>query len=472
MGFWGKLESSAAQRDSLVCVGLDPVRESIPARYGGMGAFCRAIVDLTAEYACAYKPNIAFFEALGTAGLEALIDVIRHVPEDIPVILDAKRGDIANTARAYAQAVFERWGADAVTLMPYLGRDAIAPFLEYADKGVFVLCKTSNPSADELQEWEQDGVPLYRHVARLAQAWAQGRAIGLVAGATFPQALGAIRREAPDAWLLVPGVGAQGGDLEAAVAAGLRADGMGLLVNSSRGILYAEDPRRAALELRDRINAAKERPATGACTGIAGEQRIDRLAQALLEAGCVQFGRFTLHSGAISPIYVDLRRLVTFPRLLSQVARVYADMLAGLEYARIAAVPLAGLPIGTAVALQMGEPLIYPRGQAKSYGTRRAIEGEYVAGERVVLLDDLISSGGSKLEAIEPLREAGLVVQDVVVLIDREQGGREDLAGHGYRLHAALTLRDLVRSLERQGAVSAAQAQEVYAYLGHAEARS
>jgi uridine monophosphate synthetase len=343
--------------------------------------------------------------------------------------------------------------------------------LRYTDKGVFVLCKTSNPSADELQDWSQGGVPLYRHVASLAQQWAGETPIGLVAGATYPEALAEIRREAPDSWLLVPGVGAQGGDLEAVVQAGLRPDGLGLLVNSSRGILYADDPQRAARELTGRLNAARALKPPSVPRALPQDAGIDALARALHKAGCVQFGEFTLHSGAHSPIYVDLRRLVTHPKVLAQVAGVYAKMLGELEYARIAAIPYAALPIGTAVCLQTGDPMIYPRGQAKGYGTRRAIEGEYESGERVVLLDDLISSGASKLEAMEPLREAGLVVEDVVVLIDREQGGRQDLARQGYRLHAACTLRQLVQSLARQGAIGDAQARAVYAYLDAAGPR-
>ena len=465
MGFWSKLERSIHQRNSLLCVGLDPHPDRIPSRYATVADFNKAIIDATADLACAYKPNIAFYEALGEGGLRALRETLDYIPDEIPILLDAKRNDIASTAAAYARAAYEVWGVDALTVTPYLGRDGVEPFLAYRERGVFVLCKTSNPSAGEIQDWTQGGQRLYRHVAQLADAWSEGREIGLVIGATYPEAIGEIRACSPNMWFLVPGVGAQGGDLEAVLRAGLREDGMGLLISSSRGILYSEEPRAAARALRDRINTLCSRPDLKGRVFDAQEIRTRNLARALFEAGCVRFGDFTLHSGAHSPVYVDLRLLVTYPRVLSEVARTYARLLQPLTYDRIAAIPYAALPIGTAVALQTGTPLIYPRKETKSHGTRRQIEGEYQAGERVVLLDDLISSGGSKLEALVPLEAAGLEIQDVVVLIDREQGGREDLARHGYHLHAALTLCELANALVQDGKLSSADGRRVHEYL-------
>ena len=467
MTFWRKLEASIRKRDSLLCVGLDPRPNRIPARYATVADFNRAIIDATADLACIYKPNIAFYEALGEEGLRALRDTLDYIPDDIPVLLDAKRNDIATTASAYARGAFEHWGVDAITVNPYLGADGVAPFLAYEDKGVFVLCKTSNPSAGEVQDWSQDGEPLYRHVAQLAKGWAGSGELGLVIGATYPDAIADVRAQWASAWFLVPGVGAQGGELEAVLRAGLRPDGMGVIVNSSRGILYAQDPRLAAMALRDRIRLARDqvrgRPRELLPSGFPTKLRA--LARALFEAGCIRFGDFLLKSGAHSPVYVDLRLLVTYPRLLAQVARSYARLLRPLHYDRIAAIPYAGLPIGTAVALETGDPLIYPRREVKAHGTRRSIEGEYRSGERVVLLDDVITSGGSKLEAAESLLAAGLVIEDVVVLIDREQGGAEELAGRGYRLHASLTLSQIVDSLSEDGLLAPSEAQRVHDYL-------
>jgi orotidine 5'-phosphate decarboxylase subfamily 2 len=185
MDFWAKLSASIEKRDSLLCVGLDPHPGQIPAQYGSVGAFMRAIVEQTADLACVFKPNIAFYEALGPEGLDTLQEILEAIPDDVPVILDGKRNDIASTATAYAIGAFDRLGADALTVNPYLGSDGVAPFMAYADRGIFVLCKTSNPGAGEIQDWSQHGVPLYRHVAELANQWSQGGEIGLVIGATY-----------------------------------------------------------------------------------------------------------------------------------------------------------------------------------------------------------------------------------------------------------------------------------------------
>ncbi|MGQ9681369.1 MAG: orotidine-5'-phosphate decarboxylase [Anaerolineae bacterium] len=464
--FFQWLDEVGALHGSLLCVGLDPDRRQLPARYSHeaepLWAWNRAVIEATAGLVAAYKPNIAFYEVAGDEGLRALRRTIdcAHA-HGVPVILDAKRGDVGHSSRALARAAFELWGADAVTVSPYLGVDSIQPFTEYADKGVYVLCHTSNPGAVDLQEGLVGGFPLYLRVAELAQRWNGMGNVGLVVGATFPEALAAVRAAAPELPFLVPGVGAQGGDLEAAVVAGVNAKGGGLLVNASRAVACAEDPAAAATALRGALAAA--RSAAGRAPALTAE---DRLAVALHEAGCVRFGTFTLHSGQVSPIYLDLRMLVSHPRVMALVAAAYSRLLEGLVFDRLAAIPYAALPIGSAVALLTGRPLIYPRREAKEYGTRRLIEGAWKADETVAVLDDLVTTGASKLEAIRPLQEAGLQVRDIVVLIDREQGGRATLEAEGYRVHAVLGLRQLVASLARQGRISDSERLRVQDYLG------
>ena len=478
--FFSLLEQRARELDSLLCVGLDPHSADLPAPTPQAARdFCLRLVEATSGLAAAYKPNSAFFEVFGPAGLAALQEVIAAVPDNTPVILDAKRGDIASTAQAYAQAAFLTCGAHAITLSPYLGRDSLTPFLQDPTRGVFLLCKTSNPGAADLQDLQlADGRLVFEAVAQLAQIWNQNDNLGLVAGATHPEALARIRSLAPGLWLLAPGVGAQGGDLQTALRAGLRADGLGLLIPVSRGISRSPEPRRAAEELRGAINAGRAkalhpgavpRDEEGREKGDPGALQSERagraktesvqgslsLADGLLESGCVRFGRFTLKSGLVSPIYIDLRRLAGFPGLLKQAAQAYLGLLKGLEYDRLAALPYAALPIATAISLASGRPLVYPRKEVKTYGTRAEIEGPYEAGERVVVIDDLATTGGSKFEGIEKLTAAGLQVKDVVVLIDRQSGAAGALSAAGYRLHSIFTLSALLDHWESGGKVAA-----------------
>lgn len=265
--FIDRLYAAARRNQSLLCVGLDPEAEKIPAHLRTLPApvfeFNRQIVDATAEFACCFKPQFAHYAALGAE--DQLLATIRYIHEQhpgLPVILDSKRGDIGSTATKYAQESFARYGADAVTVNPYMGFDTIEPYLQWTDRGVIVLCRTSNPGARDFQDLESGGSKLYRHVAaRVAKHPEAARQCMLVIGATYPAELAEIRAAVGDLPFLVPGVGAQGGDVAAAVRAGRTPDGFGLVINSSRGIIYAgggegfaDAARAAARQLRDEIN--------------------------------------------------------------------------------------------------------------------------------------------------------------------------------------------------------------------------
>ena len=265
--FFTFLEKRVDDCSSLLCVGLDPhVSDLAHPTAASARDFCLNLVKQTAPYAAAFKPNTAFFEVFGAEGWVALKQVIEAIQEEsnrrgslIPVILDAKRGDISSTAEAYAKSAFETLGAHCITLSPYLGKDSIDPFLAYPEKGVFLLCKTSNAGSMDLQNLlvlpmgSDSPMPLYAYVAQLAQQWNVNNNIGLVVGATHPQIMEIIRAAAPDLWFLAPGVGAQGGELELALKSGLRKDGKGLLLPMSRSISRAANPGQAAAEIRDQI---------------------------------------------------------------------------------------------------------------------------------------------------------------------------------------------------------------------------
>ncbi|MBX6343046.1 MAG: orotidine-5'-phosphate decarboxylase, partial [Thermomicrobiaceae bacterium] len=268
--------------DSLLCIGLDPDLRRFPTPLDrtpeAIAEFNRAIVEATVDLACAYKPNLGFYLAHGEAGVRALVATREAIPRDIPVILDAKVADIGSTSEAYARGYFETWGFDAVTAHPYLGADSLEPFLRYADRGVFILAKTSNPGSGDLQDLPvqiEDGQaePLYLRVAEtVARLNERYGTCGLVVGATYPRQLAAIRERCPDLPILVPGVGAQGGDLEATLQSGLDRHGRGVLITVSRAVTYASDgpdfaaaARAAAARLRDEINRLRAgRPSTGA----------------------------------------------------------------------------------------------------------------------------------------------------------------------------------------------------------------
>ena len=276
--FINRLDNAARANRSLVCVGLDVDPMLMPptmARISDVSAFNHAIVDATKDLVCAYKPNIAFYEALGLDGLEALRDTVAHIRKvapDVVLLCDAKRGDIDSTSAKYAEAIFDHWGFDAVTVNGYLGGESLSPFFDYADRGIFVVCRSSNPGAKEFQDatlqTEYGPMPLYEWMAVRSSKWNANGNLGLVVGATSPDQLRTVRLRCPGVPILIPGVGAQGGELEASVKNGIdraangQSESPGILINSARGIIYADrtesgfadGARNAAERLRDTIN--------------------------------------------------------------------------------------------------------------------------------------------------------------------------------------------------------------------------
>ena len=268
MNFMQKLDLAVKKNNSLVCVGLDPDLNKLPACLQGKAdaiyEFNCRLVDATKDYVCAYKPQAAYYAGQDCDdALKGTIDYIKTTAPEVPVILDVKRGDIGSTAEWYAKEAFDRYQADAVTVNPYMGFDAVKPFLDYADKGVIILCRTSNPHSGDFQNLVADGMPLYKHVARLVRdQWNYNGNAALVIGATYPEELRELREMCPELPFLVPGVGAQGGDVEKVVKFGCDANTSGIIVNSSRGIIYAskgddfaEAAAEATIKLRDMINS-------------------------------------------------------------------------------------------------------------------------------------------------------------------------------------------------------------------------
>ncbi|HOX16910.1 MAG TPA: orotate phosphoribosyltransferase, partial [Spirochaetales bacterium] len=317
-----------------------------------------------------------------------------------------------------------------------------------------------------------DAEPLYRRVAREAASWSDR--VGLVVAGNDGTALRAVREVAPRAWFLAPGIGTQGGDAGVAFRAGARTDGLGLLVAASRSVAEAPDPAAAARALRDCVNAARDGTTrvypgfgyadNGAAADEAGVAQADeataalkrRVMDGLIRAGCFKLGSFRLKSGATSPFYVDLRRVVSEPGLFADVSRAYAGLARGLRWDRVAGIPAAALPLAAGACLELQAPMVWPRMPAKDHGTGVKVEGEFRPGERVLLLDDLVTTGLSKIEAVEILRSEGLVVEELAVLLERGSTGRRELAAAGIRVSAFLSIGELLARCEELGMIDGA----------------
>lgn len=332
-----------------------------------------------------------------------------------------------------------------------------------------MVVRTSNPGAGELQDLEMaSGEPLYQAISRrIATEWNESGSIGLVAPATDPAVLAGVRRAAPFLPILCPGVGAQGGDLEAAVDAGLDPNGAGLLINVSRAIMEAPDPGEAAREWRDRLEAARTRH----MEETQHPTDLEEVVAELFKIGAIRFEPVTLKSGLVSPYYNNLRILSAYPQLLRRVARLMAEKMreASVQPDVVLGIAEAGIPLAVALSQHTGVPGGYVRSAPKAHGTKQMVEGVWAQGAIAVLVDDVVSDGASKLEVMGHLSAAGLKVRDIVVLVDRGQGGQAVMERNGLRCHAVVTMDEVLDILRRNGDITDEQVADSRRFMREAQ---
>ena len=474
MNFFDKLNAAIARNQSLLFVGLDPNPEMMPAFISSKGNtesiisdlwdWLQFLIDETADLVCAYKPTLGFYQALGVQGLELLDQTLKAIPAHIPIILDAKHGDL-NTSTIFARTVFEQWRVDAITLTPYAGQDHVAPFLVYPGKAVFVLCCTSNPAASALQQYPTTEAPLYLQIVKESKTWGTPEQLGLEVGTTAPDVLARIRTVAPERVILARSIWAEGGDLTKILSAGLNASGDGLLIPIPQDMLGSDQPSQQIRSLREEINQVRAQVVSEGSTCsvwlpdvclLNQHPYLDLILQ-LYDIGCIMFGNFVQASGATFPYYVDLRKIISNPQIFHQILSAYADILKDLSFDRIAGIPYGSLPTATGLALHLNYPMIFPRKEVKAHGTRRLIEGNFHPGETVVVVDDILISGKSAMEGAQKLKSAGLKVHDIVVFMDHEQGVKDRLRENGYRGHAVLTISEITETLYQAGRINEEQ---------------
>lgn len=487
-----------------LCIGLDTDWSKVPGEFKILGIeegtfeFNKTIIESTFDQVCAYKPNIAFYEDTpeGERALKRTVEFIHQSFPYIPVIGDYKRGDIGNTNLGYIRSAFERYKFDAVTINPWVGQEALQPFLNMEDKGIICVVKTSNPGSEEFQNlavsikqvattkkelselYEAVGdteMPMYLAMAwRISRFWNQNNNCYVVVGATYPEELSLVRKIAPNMQILLPGVGTQGAEVQATVVNGMDRNGQGMIINASRSVLFAkreedetvgEAARREAKKLRKEINYYRENPEDMT-------QSQKELADALFKIGAIEFGAFRLNlhennpTAPLSPIYINhrvLRSASTEVKLLT--CRVYQELTKDLQFDAYADVPSAITPIVSILSQVTGIPMITPRTDKKTHGTGSQIDGIFKRGDTAILMDDLITDGDSKFPAIEILEGNGVNVKDVVFIVDREQGGVQLLEKKGYRCHSAFTISNLLRYYLRSGQIDQQKYDEIKNYF-------
>ncbi len=508
MTFIDKLHRAAQQHGSWLCLSLDPspaFLESATAAdpdrsLAALGDWLRGIVAQTADLVCAYKVAIDPYLLFGAAGIALLEDLLHQaIPPEIPTILDAKHADWINSG-LLARTAFDRWQVDAITIVPFSGQDHAAPFLLQADRTVFALCYTENPSARALQDPAPDAEPRYLSLAREVQTWGIPSQMGLELEASDPDILSKLRAVAPEAPILLRGAWSGAGlqntdysrDLDSATGdrldaslrqtlkAGLTPEGDSPIILIPRAALSHPQPRQQIQNLRDRLAAAQQavigsiaeacpvwlpqpsdRPAVvveaGAVPTDGGQGLHRNLILQLFDLGCILFGDYVQASGATFPYYVDLRQIISNPQVFHQILLAYAERVAPLPFDRLAGIPYGSLPTATGLALHLNRPMIFPRKEVKAHGTQRVVEGNFQPGERVVVVDDILISGKSAIEGIGKLESVGLQVTDLVVFIDHNTGAKERLAAKGYRSHAVLTLGEIAETLFTAGKIAESQ---------------
>ncbi|AFY44122.1 bifunctional orotidine-5'-phosphate decarboxylase/orotate phosphoribosyltransferase [Nostoc sp. PCC 7107] len=467
MHFFDKLYINIAQNQSLLFVGLDPNPEMMPSRYRsqdvitGLENWLQFIIEETADFVCAYKPTLGFYQALGIPGLELLYKTLATIPSHIPIILDAKHSDL-NTSSIFAHTVFAEWHVDAITLSPYPGQDHVAPFLVYPDKAVFILCCTSNPGAETLQKYPANDSPLYLQVVKEAKNWGTPKELALEVGTTNPEVLGLIRAVAPERTIMARSIWAEGSSLKQILEAGLNSHGDGLLIPVPQDMLSNPNLSQEIQSLRAEINQIKSQITADASScslwlpdvRFEDQQLQNDLILQLYDIGCIMFGKFVQASGATFPYYIDLRKIISNPQVFNQVLNAYEKIIRNLTFDRLAGIPYGSLPTATGLALRLNCPMVFPRKEVKAHGTRKVIEGNFLAGEIVVVVDDILISGKSVMQGAEKLKSAGLNVHDIVVLIDHEQGVQARLRENGYRSYAVFTISQIVKTLYQAGRIN------------------
>ncbi|MDY6784306.1 MAG: bifunctional orotidine-5'-phosphate decarboxylase/orotate phosphoribosyltransferase [Cyanobacteriota bacterium] len=463
MSFFEKLNRAIAQNQSLLVVGLDPNRELLPEGGDLWQEMCR-VVEQTRDRVCAYKPTLGFYQALGPEGLELLQQVLSILPETLPVILDAKHGDL-NSSSLFAETAFNRWNVDAVTLNPYAGQDLVAPFLVDPDAAVFISCCTSNPMAANIQDYPSPNAPLYLQVVKEAKTWGTPEQLALEVGTTQPEVLASIRAIAPERVILARSIWTEGVDFNAILAAGLNSSGEGLLIPVPLEILESDRRSEDIQTLNEEINRVRNdiKQTESSCdlwmpdVCLLNQHPHQDLILQLFDINCILFGDYVQASGATFSYYIDLRKIISKPQIFHQVLNAYAEILKDLTFDRIAGIPYGSLPTATGLSLRLHHPMIFPRKEVKAHGTRRVIEGHFQPGEKVVVVDDILISGKSVMEGSEKLKSGGLVIEDIVVFIDHGGGAKDKLKAQGYRGHSVLSISEITETLYEAGRINEEQ---------------